>query len=145
MSILITTANALAETVNYLQLAFILVAMALGAWAVVDSLIHQPDHYVAAGKRSKGFWVGLNAVGLTVVLLTGGLSVLALLGDAVASGLHGIAGRHPQSLSLFGLLGMVANAVYLADVRPALQVYRPIRVRSRIRRSGGGGSMGRWR
>ncbi|WP_159717138.1 DUF2516 family protein [Actinomyces marmotae] len=142
---LTATANALAGAVAYLQLAFILVALALGAWAVVDSLTHRPDHYVAAGKRSKGFWVGLNAVGIIVVLLTGGLSALELLGAVVTSGARGIAGLRPQSLGLLGLLGMVANAVYLADARPALQVYRPIRVRSRIRRPGGGGPKGRWR
>ncbi|ARD42319.1 DUF2516 family protein [Actinomyces gaoshouyii] len=120
MSILIGTAHALAEAVGYLQLAFQVVGIALGLWALADCTIHRADHYVAAGRRSKGFWMGLNAAGFAVILLMG-------------------------QMSLFGLLGMVANAVYLADVRPALQVYRPIRVRSRIRRSGGGGSKGRWR
>ncbi|WP_366180966.1 DUF2516 family protein [Actinomyces timonensis] len=120
MSILTGIASGLAYTVHYLQLAFQVVGLGMGLWAILDACGYRPDHYVAAGKRSKAFWMGVNAAGFAVVLLMGGMS-------------------------MFGLLGMVANAVYLADVRPALQVYRPIRVRSRIRRSGGGGSKGRWR
>jgi len=119
VSILIGIATALYYTLFYLQWAFFAAGMVIGIWALVDSLVRQPDHYIAAGKRSKGFWVGVNAAGLAVVLLMG-------------------------QMSLFGLLGMVANAVYLADVRPALRMYRPVRVRSTIRRPGNGGSKG-WR
>lgn len=88
-------------------------AVGLGVWAIIDTLTHDPSHFIAAGKRTKGFWLGVNAVGVAVVLLMGATSML-------------------------GLLGVVANAVYLADVRPALRYYSPVRVRSTIRFPGNG-------
>lgn len=87
------------------------VAVVLGAWALVSTLRRPDQHFVAADKRTKGFWLAVNAAGLLVVVLMG-------------------------MSSMFGLLGVVANAVYLADVRPALDYYRPVRVRVRIRRRG---------
>ena len=36
-------------------------------------------------------------------------------------------------MSFIGLLTVVASAVYLVDVRPALQALAPVRVRSSIR------------
>lgn len=97
-----------------------LTAVGLGVWAFIDTLTHDPSHFIAASKRTKGFWLGVNAAGVAVVLLMGPTSML-------------------------GLLGVVANAVYLADVRPALQYYSPVRVRSSIRfpgREGGQGGRG---
>lgn len=85
----------------------------MGLWALIDSALRAPEHYAAAGKRTKGFWLGVNAVGIGVVALMGAASML-------------------------GLLGVVANGVYLADVRPALQYYAPVRVRSSIRMPGKG-------
>jgi len=35
--------------------------------------------------------------------------------------------------SMVGVLGVVASAVYLVDVRPALQALAPVKVRSSIR------------
>lgn len=99
------------------------VAVVLGAWALVSTLRRPDQHFVAADKRTKGFWLAVNAAGLLVVVLMG-------------------------MSSMFGLLGVVANAVYLADVRPALNYYRPVRVRVRIRRrgqDGRGGAGGRRR
>ncbi|WP_034494828.1 DUF2516 family protein [Actinomyces gerencseriae] len=87
------------------------VAVVLGAWALVSTLRRPDQHFVAADKRTKGFWLAVNAAGLLVVVLMG-------------------------MSSMFGLLGVVANAVYLADVRPALDYYKPVRVRVRIRRRG---------
>ena len=94
----------------------------VGAWALIDTLTQRPEHFVAAGKRTKGFWLGVNAAGLAVVALMG-------------------------SASMLGLLGFVANAVYLTDVRPALNLYKPVRVRSQIRRPDGRDGQGRqgWR
>lgn len=88
---------------------FQIAGLALGVWALVDTLLQRPQHFVAAGKRTKGFWIGVNAAGLAVVALMG-------------------------STSMLGLLGFVANAVYLTDVRPALNLYKPVRVRSQVRR-----------
>ena len=86
-------------------------AVVLGVWALVDTLRRPDQHFVAADKRTKGFWLAVNAAGLLVVVLMG-------------------------MSSMFGLLGVVANAVYLADVRPALNYYKPVRMRVRIRRRG---------
>ena len=86
-------------------------AVVLGVWALVDTLRRPDQHFVAADKRTKGFWLAVNAAGLLVVVLMG-------------------------MNSMFGLLGVVANAVYLADVRPALNYYKPVRMRVRIRRRG---------
>lgn len=88
--------------------AFQVLGLALGVWALIDTLL-QPTHaFISAGKRTKAGWLGINAAGLAVVALMG-------------------------STSMLGLLGFVANAVYLTDVRPALAYYRPVRVRSRMR------------
>ena len=98
-------------------------AVVLGVWALIDTGLRPSQNFIAADKRTKGFWLGVNAVGVVVVVLMG-------------------------MSSMFGLLGVVANAVYLADVRPALNYYRPVRVRVRIRRrgqDGRGGAGGRRR
>ena len=78
------------------------------SWALVDSLMRPAEYYAAAGKSTKRFWNVVNAAGTAVV---------GLLGAA----------------SMFGLLGVVASAVYLVDVRPALQALAPVKVRSSIR------------
>ncbi len=71
---------------------------ALGAevFALLDALRHRPDAFVAAGKRTKNFW-------------------LLVLGVATAVGFVS------NVLSMFGVIAFVAAAVYLADVRPALK------------------------
>ena len=84
------------------------ISLVMGVWALIDSLMRPAEYYAAAGKNTKRFWNVVNAVGTAVV---------GLLGAA----------------SMFGLLGVVASAVYLVDVRPALQALAPVRVRSSIR------------
>lgn len=86
-------------------------AVVLGVWALIDTGLRPSQNFIAADKRTKGFWLGVNVVGVVVVVLMG-------------------------MSSMFGLLGVVANAVYLADVRPALNYYKPVRMRVRIRRRG---------
>lgn len=73
-------------------------ALGLEAYAFVDALRRRPDAFVAAGKRTKQFWL----------IVTG---VATALGFVLLF----------SPLNLFGLLAVVAAAVYLADVRPALQ------------------------
>ena len=75
-----------------------LAALACEIFALVDALRHRPDAFVAAGKRTKNFW--------TILLL-----VAVVLGIVTLFNV----------LNLFGLVGFVAAAVYLADVRPALR------------------------
>lgn len=100
-----------ARIVSWVWMACSLVGFGLGLWALIDCLTRPSAHFDLAGKRTKGFWLAVNGAGLAVVALTGWSSML-------------------------GLLGVVANAVYLADVRPALAYYKPVQVRSQIRRPG---------
>ncbi|MDC5697307.1 DUF2516 family protein [Intrasporangium calvum] len=80
-------------------------AVAFGAeiFAFVDALRHPERAYLAAGKRTRTFW-------------------LVILGAAVAIGF--VTMFNP--LNLFGLLAIVGASVYLADVRPALRQVRGI-------------------
>lgn len=75
-----------------------LAAFLVEAWAFFQALRYRPDAYLAAGKRTKQFWLIVTglcmAVGFVVIL---------------------------QPLSIFGLLAVVGAGVFLADVRPALQ------------------------
>lgn len=72
-------------------------ALGLEVGAFVDAVRRRPDAFVAAGKRTKQFWTIL-------------LGVAAAVGFVVLF----------SPLNLFGLLAVVAGAVYLTDVRPAL-------------------------
>ena len=108
MSVLYAVSFFLSEAVRWSWIAAQAVSFVMGVWALIDSLMRPAEHYAAAGKNTKRFWNLVNAVGTVVV---------GLLGAA----------------SMFGLLGVVASAVYLVDVRPALQALAPVRVRSSIR------------
>ena len=72
-------------------------AFALEAYAAVDAARRTPGTFVAAGKRTKGFWLAI-------------LVVAALIGFVVMI----------NPLGIFGLIAVVAAAIYLADVKPAL-------------------------
>lgn len=87
----------------------VLGAVALGceAFAFVDALRHPDNAYVAAGKRTRTFW-------------------LVVLGVALAIGFITVF----NVLNLFGLIAFVGAAVYLADVRPALRQVRGLGGRS---------------
>ncbi len=108
MDILTLIASWVALLVTLAWRAGHLVAVALGLWALIDALTRDPEHFVAADKRTKGFWLGANGAGL---------AVCAFFGFA----------------SMLGLIGVVANGVYLADVRPALKVFTPVKARGTIR------------
>src|SRR4029079_9643714 len=86
-----------------------LAALACEVFALVDALRHRPDAYVAAAKRAKNFW----SILLLVAVILGVVTLFNVL-------------------NLFGLVGFVAAAVYLTDVRPALR-----RVSGRGRRNDG--------
>ncbi|MGV1007129.1 MAG: DUF2516 family protein [Dermatophilaceae bacterium] len=72
-------------------------ALAAEVFALVAAVRHRPDAYVAAGKRTKTFWVAI-------------LAVAVALGFIVVGNV----------LSIFGIAAFVAAAAFLADVRPAL-------------------------
>ena len=83
---------------HYLVLAIIVIALGLEIFALIDAARHRPDAYVAAGKRTKQFW-------------------LAVTGGGVLVGFLAIGGR----LGFLAIAGIVIAGVYLADVRPALR------------------------
>ncbi|MGO4362890.1 DUF2516 family protein [Terrabacter sp. 2TAF16] len=92
---------------NVVLLVLGVVALGCEVFAFVDALRHPEKAYVAAGKRTRTFW-------------------LVLLGAALAIGFVTLF----NPLSIFGLLAFVGAAVYLADVRPALRQVRGIGGRS---------------
>lgn len=92
---------------NVVLLVLGVAAFGCELFAFVDALRHPEAAYVAAGKRTRGFW-------------------LIILGVALALGF--VTFFNP--LSLFGLLAFLGAAVYLADVRPALRQVRGLGGRS---------------
>lgn len=78
-----------------------MLAAGLQVWALVDALITRPDAFVAAGKRTKGFWVGVTGVAAAIGFV--------FLGNP---------------FNIFSLLAIVAAAIYLTDVRPAVKSLR---------------------
>ncbi len=87
------------------------IALGTEAFAFVDALRHSDAAYSAAGKRTRTFW-------------------LLILGVCLAVGVVTVF----NVLNLFGILAFVGAAVYLADVRPAVQ---------QLRGPGGSGRSGR--
>jgi|SRR3954469_14244679 hypothetical protein len=94
---------------NLIVLVLGLAAFITEVFAFVDALRHRSDAYTAAGKLTKQLW-------------------LIILGVAMAIGF--VVFWNP--LGFIGIIAFVAAAVYLADVRPALQ--------SATGRGGSGGS-----
>lgn len=92
-------------------------AFVLELIALVDCLRHQNGAFVAAGKRSKGFWLTLTVASAAVGFLT----LPAPLGAG---------GSGP--LGLLGFVAVIVAAVYMVDVRPAVRsTRRPPRRESR--------------
>jgi hypothetical protein len=87
----------LGQAQGYVMLVLTLAALALEVFAFVHALRTRPDAFVAAGKRTKQFW-------------------MAVTGVAVLLGFVSLGG-----LGLLAILGVVAAGVYLADVRPAVE------------------------
>lgn len=83
---------------SFVLLVLGVAAAAAELFAFVDALRAPERAYVAAGKRTKTFWLVITGLALLV-----GVVVI----DNV--------------LNLFGLIAFVGAAVYLADVRPALR------------------------
>ncbi|HEX2704348.1 MAG TPA: DUF2516 family protein [Candidatus Lustribacter sp.] len=76
-----------------------LAAFGAELFALIDAVRHQDNAYVAAGKRTRTFWLVVLAVAVVVGFVT--------MGNILAS--------------FIGVIAFVAAAVYLADVRPALR------------------------
>ena len=79
-------------------------AFAVEAWAFIDAVRRPAPAFVAASKQTKPLW-------------------LVILGVALVIGLGGAVG----SLALFSFLpiiGFVAAAIYLTDVRPKVSQFK---------------------
>lgn len=101
---------------QWVGLALGALALGIQVWALVDALLTRGDAFVAAGKRTKGFWLAITAV-------------------ASAIGFFHLY----QPFGMFNLIAIVAAAVYLTDVRPAVA-----QIRGRGRGGGSRGPYGPW-
>jgi hypothetical protein len=83
-------------------LALVLTLGGLGvmAYALIDALRVRPEAFPAAGKQTKNIW-------------------LLILGIALAANLALF-----NVLTIFGIAGVIAAAVYILDVRPAVNQFR---------------------
>lgn len=72
--------------------------LAMMVWALVDAARTRPDAFVAAGKRTKTFWL----------LVTGAATAVGFIFMF-------------SPFNIFNLVAIVAAGVYHADVRPALR------------------------
>lgn len=86
------------QTQLLVSVALSFAVFAVSLWALVDAVLTPPNAFTSEGKRTKGFWLALNAL-------------------AVALSFVGVGG-------LAWLLVVVIPGVYLADVRPAVRTYR---------------------
>ena len=89
--------SSLAQLQSWIVLGLSVVALGVEVYALVDCVRRRSDAFVAAGKRTKPFWL----------LVTG---VATLLGVVAVGGFPG----------LHAIIAIVAAGVYLADVKPAL-------------------------
>lgn len=86
---------------SLISLALGVVALVLQAWAFADAVTTRADAFAAAGKRTKGLWAAITGVA-------------ALIGFVFVF----------NPFNIFSLLAIVAAAVYLTDVRPAVKSLR---------------------
>lgn len=89
-----------------------IVLFAMEVFAAIEAVRARGDAYRAAGKLTKNLWVAITVI----------CAVLGFLTIA-------------NPLSIFGILGVVGAAIFLADVRPALH---------RIVGKGSKGPFNRW-
>lgn len=89
--------------VSYLFLAVAIAAFIVEIWAFVDAVRRPAAAYAAAGKLSKQLW-------------------LIILGVALLFGMAGAVG-FVSIIQMLPIIGFIAAAVYLADVRPAVRQY----------------------
>ncbi|MQY04403.1 DUF2516 family protein [Actinomadura macrotermitis] len=99
------------SVLDYFFWLLLIIAFAMEAWALVDSLLVPGNAYAAASKQSKKLWT---------ILLT----VAAVVGLAVAVMPSRGASPIAMLLSILPVAAFIAAAVYLADVRPAVKPFR---------------------
>ncbi|MFL5956102.1 MAG: DUF2516 family protein [Solirubrobacterales bacterium] len=113
--------------VEWIQVVVVLLlsvfAFGVEAWALIDAFTQKSGAFVSAGKLTKPLW-------LIILAVAAALGLLALT-TAIAGGPLG-------TFNLLSIVAVVAAAVYLTDVRPAV---RQLRGRGG---SGRGGPYGPW-
>lgn len=95
---------------NLQLLLFLLLALAafgVEVWALVHALRRPPAAFLAAGKRTKNFWVLVLAANVAL----GFIAIPPPLGIGLFGG-------------FFAIILIIPAAVYLTDVRPAVGGYR---------------------
>lgn len=96
-------------------------AFAFEAWALIDALRYPGGAYAAAGKQTKGLWVGL----------LGGATAIGFLGLPYPLGI-----ALANALGFLGLAAIAAAAVYATGVRPKLRAIGRTPRQARDRRGG---------
>lgn len=99
----------LADLQNLIVLVLSAAAFGLKIFALVDCVRRQPGAFVSSGKLTKQLWLII-------------LAVAAALGFIVLP--YPIGGGR-GALGFLGIIAVVAAAVYLTDVRPAVGGGRP--------------------
>lgn len=84
------------DVVAVVQFVLTIVAVAVEGWAFVHCAMQRAEAFGAAGKLSKGAWLGITGVAIPITLFLG-----------------------PQGI--LGLIAVTAAIVYHVDVRPALK------------------------
>ncbi|WP_151525468.1 DUF2516 family protein [Serinicoccus kebangsaanensis] len=90
--------GAIYEVQSLLQVVVGVAVFAMMVWALVDCARTRADAFPAASKRTKQFWL----------LLTGGATLIGFIFVL-------------RPFSIFNVIAVVAAAVYLTDVRPAVK------------------------
>jgi uncharacterized protein DUF2516 len=90
--------------VNYFFWLLLLAAFVVEAFAFVDVLRQQKAAFPAAGKQTKNIWLIITGVAL-IIGLGGAVGQLAIF-------------------SILPIVGFVAAAIYLADVRPKVGQFK---------------------
>ncbi len=86
----------------WVYLALYVLVFGLTAYALVDAVRRAPGAFVAAGKRTKQFWLIVLGVALAVAFVA--------IPPPIGIG----------ALGFLALASAVASSVYLVDVKPAL-------------------------
>jgi hypothetical protein len=84
--------------VTVVGLVLTIAALGTELYALIHSIAQRSDAFTAAGKLTKGAWVGINLAALAVTALFG-------FGPS----------------NVFGLIAIAAALVYIVDVRPAVR------------------------
>jgi hypothetical protein len=82
---------------GYIMMACWILGMPVGLWAFIHAARSRPDAFTAADKLTKPAWMAITGAGLVVLVLC-----------------------QAGPITLFWVAGLIAELVYLVDVRPSL-------------------------